>query len=526
VFALHWQDESWHEVLRLIAGMIDAKFVAEMIDYLLAQQVDKSVFLQKETLLQRKQRGRKTALNSARRQKLKRQNEEWIEMSNLFLAVSCFAEVRNKQLISPTSIQLIRRMQYEIEKENSSSIGAEIVIKILSLLANIWQENSAILPYIQSHLNTNHSGIRRAVIQLISQEWQDDPDTLPMLRYYANNDKDLSIRSMSSTILIENFQERIDSLDILKYHENNDNLDAHFATMKDLIQPQKSKDRVFYFLYELAQDCDKETNQYPAIVKAVYEDENSSVEWWINKVFAPHWQDECWHETLLLISGLIDAEIVVKIINYLLAQQVDKSVYSQQETLLQRKTGERKNALNSARRQVLNRRNEEWIEMSNLFLAAKCFAAVRNKQIISSTSVQLMKRIQSEIEKSNSYSIGAEMANELIFLFSTIWQDNDETLPYLKKCLKMNSDTVRRAAIQSISQLWQDDPNILPLLKQYQYDDILDIQITAAKDLYQSHKDRSQIIDFLYNLVQDSDGKITPHQAVLQTIVENYPVSI
>uniref|UniRef100_UPI003444A248 NACHT domain-containing protein n=1 Tax=Okeania sp. SIO2F4 TaxID=2607790 RepID=UPI003444A248 len=27
VFGKHWQDEKWHEVLRLIAGMIDATFV-------------------------------------------------------------------------------------------------------------------------------------------------------------------------------------------------------------------------------------------------------------------------------------------------------------------------------------------------------------------------------------------------------------------------------------------------------------------------------------------------------------------
>ncbi|WP_310483033.1 NACHT domain-containing protein [Chamaesiphon sp. VAR_48_metabat_403] len=207
-----------------------------------------------------------------------------------------------------------------------------------------------------------------------------------------------------------------------------------------------------------------------------------------NEVFAPHWQDESWHEVLRLISGTLDPKFVAEMIDYLLAQQVDKSVYSQQETLLQRRTRGRKTALNSARKKVLNRRNEEWIEMSNLFLAAKCFAEVRNKQIISSTSTQLMKRIQSEIEKSNSYSMGVEMATELIFILSTIWQDNDETLPYLKKCLTMSNVNVQRAAIQSISQIWQDETDILPLLKQYQYDNILDVQLTAA----QSQKARSQ----------------------------------
>jgi predicted NACHT family NTPase len=35
VFGKHWQDESWHEVLRLIAGMIDVKFAGEIIEYLM-----------------------------------------------------------------------------------------------------------------------------------------------------------------------------------------------------------------------------------------------------------------------------------------------------------------------------------------------------------------------------------------------------------------------------------------------------------------------------------------------------------
>lgn len=34
VYGAHWEDQSWHEVLRLICGMIDEKFSGEIIDYL------------------------------------------------------------------------------------------------------------------------------------------------------------------------------------------------------------------------------------------------------------------------------------------------------------------------------------------------------------------------------------------------------------------------------------------------------------------------------------------------------------
>jgi hypothetical protein len=522
VFASHWQDESWHEVLRLISGMIDAKFVAEMIDYLLSQQVDKSMYSQRETLVQQRTRGRKTALNSARRQALKRRNEEWIEMSNLFLAANCFVEVRNKQTINSTSDRLINRIKHEIEKDNSCPIGVEMAAMLVSLLATIWKENNEILPYLKKCLNTSvfksNSVVRRAAIQSIYQIQQNDSSTLDLIRYHAKNDSDSFIRSMASKILIESFQENSDALDTPNQCVS-DVLDIRFVTPSYSSQSQKSQSQIFDFLYDITKDNDKKINPYQAALKAINKDQILTVEWWRDEVFAPYWQNESWHEMLRLISGMIDAKFMAEIIDYLLVQQVDKSVYLQKETLLQRKTGKRKNALNIARRKILNRRNEEWIEMSNLFLAAKCFAEVRNKQIISSTSIQLMRRIQSEIEKSNFYSIGVEMAIELVFLFSTIWQDNDETLPYLKKCLTMTSVTVRRAAIHSISQICQDDPDILLLLRQYQYDDILYVQLTAA----QSQEDRSQILDFLYNLDRDSDERINPRQAALKAIVENYP---
>jgi hypothetical protein len=37
VYGSHWKDESWHEVLSLIAGMIHERFVRQIIDYLVGQ---------------------------------------------------------------------------------------------------------------------------------------------------------------------------------------------------------------------------------------------------------------------------------------------------------------------------------------------------------------------------------------------------------------------------------------------------------------------------------------------------------
>jgi predicted NACHT family NTPase len=74
VFGKHWQDESWHEVLRLIVGMIDTSFAGEIIDYLMALKGKSKI-------------------------------------SNLYLAAECLSEVRNRSTILETDIKLLNLLK-------------------------------------------------------------------------------------------------------------------------------------------------------------------------------------------------------------------------------------------------------------------------------------------------------------------------------------------------------------------------------------------------------------------------------
>ena len=86
VFGKHWQDESWHEVLRLIAGMLDGKFVGEMVEFLLGQMCE-------------------PAFNPNRRLK----KESFL---NLLLAADCVAEVKiNRYAINSVAATLLERLK-------------------------------------------------------------------------------------------------------------------------------------------------------------------------------------------------------------------------------------------------------------------------------------------------------------------------------------------------------------------------------------------------------------------------------
>src|SRR5205823_6287050 len=73
VFERHWKDETWHEVLRLIAGMVTAKHTEELILLLMVQD------------------GREH------------------KVMNLMLAAGCLTEVRNRQVLRYTEQTLRQR---------------------------------------------------------------------------------------------------------------------------------------------------------------------------------------------------------------------------------------------------------------------------------------------------------------------------------------------------------------------------------------------------------------------------------
>lgn len=71
VFERHWREEAWHEVLRLICGMLDARFVGEILGVLMEQEGEAekfgNVFLAASCLLEVRERGRIASVDEALR---------------------------------------------------------------------------------------------------------------------------------------------------------------------------------------------------------------------------------------------------------------------------------------------------------------------------------------------------------------------------------------------------------------------------------------------------------------------------
>ena len=112
VFGRHWKDETWHEVLRLIAGMVDEKKAEELILFLMEQD------------------GRNDKL------------------SNLMLAAGCLSEVRNRRAIRTTDEALRRKFvenvirynpPYYYESYEEDSEAGPTRRKAVGLIAFVWR---------------------------------------------------------------------------------------------------------------------------------------------------------------------------------------------------------------------------------------------------------------------------------------------------------------------------------------------------------------------------------------------------
>lgn len=168
VFKPHWNDESWHETLCLVAGVIGKKspaHVAQLVEFLLAQK------------------------------------DPTFEFHHVFLAARCCAELRNPRVLGKASENTLAALEtllrfdfpyfyerYEPEAERRNLLLAKTVAALIN--AQLLDQP---VNWLKEKLANNDDGdVRRAVIQELIRGCKDDPDTLPLL-------KDRAVKDMSPT---------------------------------------------------------------------------------------------------------------------------------------------------------------------------------------------------------------------------------------------------------------------------------------------------------------------------------------
>ncbi len=196
VFGKHWQDESWHEVLRLIVGLVESSFGGEIIEYLRSQSGESEKF------------------------------------ANVFLAADCLSEVRNRSLIAATDSELLNEIKgltkYDLpysyeEYGDEADLVRKIRVKAVNGIAINWQDDLNTLPWLKEWVtNDDDSSVRLAAVIAIAEGWKDNPDTLPLLKEWVTNDDDSSVLYDAVKAIAQGWKDNPDTLPLLKERVTND----------------------------------------------------------------------------------------------------------------------------------------------------------------------------------------------------------------------------------------------------------------------------------------------------------------
>jgi predicted NACHT family NTPase len=183
VFGKHWQDESWHEVLRLITGMLDTSFAGEIIEHLVAQNGEKEKFI------------------------------------NVLLGAKCFSEVRNRNALTAVDAKLLKHLRVLTKFEPSRRVQKEAI----QALARIWKDFSETLLWLKTCVQFDADpNVRTVVMQELARDWKDDPETLSIVKTRAESDEYLLVRQAALQEVAKGWKDNPNTLSWLKTRAQSD----------------------------------------------------------------------------------------------------------------------------------------------------------------------------------------------------------------------------------------------------------------------------------------------------------------
>ncbi len=237
VFGKHWQDESWHEVLQLIAGMIEAKFTSEIVNYLIDQDGEQKEFL------------------------------------NLFMAAKCLSEMRSHHENLSICIKLLNYSINNDAKKLSwgfstygKLIDSSLKIRVHSNLSKAvaavvtsWKHYPEILSWLKDIAQTYiqpgsqaKEDVTATVIQKLAEGWKNDPDILPILKTCAQFGKSDIVRVIAVHELAKGWKDDPDILPILKTCVQTDDSFVRWIAVYELARGWKDQPAMFELFYNRA----------------------------------------------------------------------------------------------------------------------------------------------------------------------------------------------------------------------------------------------------------------------------------
>ncbi|NES64643.1 MAG: NACHT domain-containing protein [Okeania sp. SIO2D1] len=243
VFGKHWRDEKWHEVLRLISGMIDAKFVGEVISYLMEQDGEKEKFI------------------------------------NLFLAGKLLFEVRSRQNIGDVEDRLLNRLKdltgYDLGYSYKPySYESELVRKIrtqaLAVVAETWRDDPLSYNWLKQKVKSDSdSYVRGEAVRQITTGWKHEPGIFELLKQWVVSDKNWNVRLEAVRQIATVWKHEPGIFELLKQRvESDKNWNVRLEVVRQIATGWKHEPGIFELLKQRV-ESDKNWNVRLEVVRQI-----------------------------------------------------------------------------------------------------------------------------------------------------------------------------------------------------------------------------------------------------------------
>ncbi|WOD37516.1 HEAT repeat domain-containing protein [Nodosilinea sp. E11] len=494
-FGAHWQEESWQEVLRLIAGMIEAKFVGSLTTLLLDQKVDKVAFSNGGSL-------------------------EREGLSNLLLAANCLSEVRNRKELTTQADQLFQRLKAEVEDQYPYNLDRNASDAVVGAAVSAWREHINLLPLLKSWIRVNpDSYIPEAVVAAIAQNWFTASDTLPWLKTRAQSDENYAVRMAAVQELAKGFKDDPETLLILKTRAQSDeNYDVRMAAVQELAKGFKDDPETLPWLKTRAQS-----------------DENYAVRRAAVQELAKGFKDD--PETLpwLKTRAQSDENYAVR---RAAVQELAKGFKDDPETLPWLKTRAQSDENYAVRRAAVQELAKGFKDDPETLPILKTRAQSDENYAVRMAAVQELAKgfkddpetlliLKTRAQSDENYAVRRAAVQELAKGF----KDDPETLPWLKTRAQSDENyAVRRAAVQELAKGFNDDPETLLILKtRAQSDEDNAVRMAAVQELAKGFKDDLNLFELWCDRAlndpfeREYEWDDNPRQTALNVLVQQHP---
>jgi predicted NACHT family NTPase len=529
VFGVHWREETWHEVLCLIAGVVaesSVEQVGEIIGFLLNQRDESYEFHHLFLAARCYQEVRNPSSLARLREALSRDIEKLLCFDFPFYYEDWRepdlkqrrSRVRTRALIATSLLQRNPRLWF---LRHAAEDDDQAVRKAaLQELARGWKDDPDTLPLLKDRAaKDDNSGVRQAALQELARGWRGDPDTLARLKERAANDSDWAVRRAATQELARGWRDDAHTLQSLKDSAANDHPGALRQTA----------------LQELARGWKDDADTLPMLKDRAANDDSERVRQTALQELARGWKDDA--DTLRVLKDRAandDNEWVRKVA----LQELARGFKDDADTLpvlKDRAANDENERVRQAAVEELARGWKDDPDTLPLLKAAMHELARGSKDAANDDdAVQRCEEHIADGRTDGSDTLPVRKTRMVdddndavryaaVRLLARGWKDDPGTLTLLKdRAANDNYPAVRQAAVRELARGWKDDPDTLRLLKDHAANEYHPaVRHAAVQELARGWKDDPDTLPWLKERAAN-DEFYAVRQAAVQELARGW----